>query len=200
MQFRDVVRRRRMVRAFTDEPVDPRALDRVLDAANRAPSAGFSQGQAWLVLTDEADRERFWGMQSDAGDTVWAGEGTRHAPVVVVPLASADVYLDRYAEPDKGWTDRDEGRWPVPYWYVDTGMAAENLLLAVVDEGLGALFFGIPTPLWAVFRSTFEVPESWDPVGAVAIGHPDDRDREPRASGHTRARRDLDEVVHRGRW
>lgn len=200
MQFRDVVRQRRMVRVFTDEPVSPDVLDRLLDAANRAPSAGFSQGQAWLVLTDPADLDRFWSMESDGGETVWAGEGTRHAPVVTVPLASADVYLDRYAQPDKGWTDRDEARWPVPYWYVDTGMAAENLLLAVVDEGLGALFFGLPTPLWPAFRATFGVPDTWDPVGAVAVGHPGDRDAEPRASGHTRRRRRLDEVVHHGRW
>jgi nitroreductase len=105
-----------------------------------------------------------------------------------------------YAEDDKGWTDRDEDRWPVPYWYVDTGMAAENLLLAVVDEGLGALFFGIPRPLWDVFRFTFGVPATWDPVGAVALGHPGDPAAEPRSSGHTRPRRTLDEVVHRGRW
>lgn len=199
MEFADVVRRRRMVRVFTDEPVAPAVLDRLLDAANRAPSAGFSQGQSWLVLTDPADRERFWSLR--AGDEeLWAGDDTRRAPVVVVPLASADVYLDRYAEDDKGWTDRDEARWPVPYWYVDTGMAAENLLLAVVDEGLGALFFGIPTPLWGGFREAFGIPDAWDPVGAVAIGHPGDRAVEPRASGHTRRRRTLEEIVHRGRW
>ena len=199
MEFAEVVRRRRMVRSFRDDPVDGQVLDRVLDAANRAPSAGFSQGQAWLALTDAADLDRFWSLR--AGDEeMWAGDATRRAPVVVVPLANKDVYLDRYAESDKGWTDRAEDRWPVPYWYVDTGMAAENLLLAVVDEGLGALFFGIPTPLWGPFRETFGVPEAWDPVGAVALGHPGDPGAEPRASGHTRRRRTLDEVVHRGRW
>ena len=199
MEFSEVVRGRRMVRVFTEDPVDADVLDRILDTANRAPSAGFSQGQAWLVLTEPGDRERFWSLRA-GDDEMWADDGTRRAPVVVVPLANKHVYLDRYAEADKGWTDRDEARWPVPYWYVDTGMAAENLLLAVVDEGLGALFFGIPTPLWAAFRAAFGVPEAWDPVGAVAIGHPGDRAVEPRASGHTRRRRTLDEVVHRGRW
>ena len=199
MEFAEVVRGRRMVRVFTDQPVAPDVLERVLDAANRAPSAGFSQGQAWLVLTEQDDRDRFWSLR--AGDEeMWAGDDTRRAPVVAVPLANKDVYLDRYAEPDKGWTDRSEEHWPVPYWYVDTGMAAENLLLAVVDEGLGALFFGIPTPLWDAFREAFDVPAGWDPVGAVALGHPGDPAAEPRASGHTRRRRTLDEVVHRGRW
>ena len=199
MEFVEVVRRRRMVRSFADRPVAPDVVDRLLDAANRGPSAGFSQGQAWLVLTEPADREAFWSLR--AGDEeMWASEATRRAPLVVVPLANKDVYLDRYAEPDKGWTDRAEDRWPVPYWYIDTGMASENLLLAVVDEGLGALFFGIPRPLWDAFRVAFGVPGAWDPIGAVAIGHPGDPADEPRASGHTRPRRDLDEVVHRGRW
>lgn len=199
MQFSDVVRQRRMVRAFTGDLVDPAALDRCLDAANRAPSAGFSQGQAWLVLTDPHDRARFFGMRSPDGEEVWAGEAVERAGAVVVPLANKDVYLDRYAEPDKGWTDRAEDRWPVPYWYIDTGMASENLLLAVVDEGLGALFFGLSRPLWETFRSTFGVPDAWDPIGTVAIGHPGGGD-EPRGSGHTRPRHPLDEVVHRGRW
>lgn len=55
--------------------------------------------------------------------------------MVVVPFACKNDYLDRYAEPDKGWTDRDESRWPVPYWYIDTGMAALNMLHAAVAEG-----------------------------------------------------------------
>ena len=65
------------------------------------------------------------------------------APLVIVPMSAKRVYLDRYAEPDKGWTDRDEQRWPVPFWHIDTGMAALLILLTVVDEGLGALYFGI---------------------------------------------------------
>ena len=56
------------------------------------------------------------------------------AQLVIVPLACKDVYLDRYARPEKGWTDKDESRWPVPYWYIDTGFTALLILLAVVDE------------------------------------------------------------------
>jgi nitroreductase len=62
MEFQEVVRLRRMVRTFTDEPVPQAALDRILGNALRGPSAGFSQGQAFLVLTDAADRERFWAV------------------------------------------------------------------------------------------------------------------------------------------
>ena len=91
------------------------------------------------------------------------------APLVIVPLASKDVYLSRYAEPYKGWTDLDEARWPVPYWYIDTGFAALLILLAVVDEGLGAVFFGPPE--FADFRAAFGVPGQWTPIGAIAVCH-----------------------------
>ncbi|MGH3206322.1 MAG: nitroreductase family protein, partial [Trebonia sp.] len=112
MEFQEVVRQRRMVRTFTDEPVPQAALDRILGNALRGPSAGFSQGQAFLVLTDAADRERFWGV---AGAAIAPSAQT--APLVIVPMSCKRVYLDRYAQADKGWTDRDEARWPVPFWH-----------------------------------------------------------------------------------
>ena len=59
------------------------------------------------------------------------------APVIVMShgyAAVKEMYLDRYAEPDKGWTDRDEGRWSAPYWWVDAGMAAMAMLLRAVSD------------------------------------------------------------------
>ena len=64
--------------------------------------------------------------------------------MVIIPCSSKAAYLDRYAEPDKGWTDLDEARWPVPFWHMDAAMASLLILLTAVDEGLGACFFGIP--------------------------------------------------------
>src|ERR1700728_4994074 len=126
-----------MVRRFTDEPVPAESLDRILRNAMRGPSAGFSQGQAFLVLTGE-DLKRFWEVAgAAAADTVTS------APLVIVPMSSKRVYLDRYALPDKGWTDRDEARWPVPFWHIDTGMATLLILQTAVDEGLGGVDFGI---------------------------------------------------------
>ena len=52
MDLPDVILRRRMVRHFSPDPVDPAALDRILDLARHAPSAGFTQGQSFLVITD----------------------------------------------------------------------------------------------------------------------------------------------------
>src|SRR2546429_2834065 len=137
MEFQEVVRRRHMVRRFTAEPVPDTSVQRLLHNAVRGPSAGFSQGQAFLVLTS-ADLKRFWAVAGDA-----AHPSVQTAPLVIVPLSSKRIYLDRYALPDKGWTDRDETRWPVPFWHIDTGMATLLILQTAVDEGLGALYFGI---------------------------------------------------------
>ncbi|MGW4800329.1 nitroreductase family protein, partial [Nonomuraea sp. NPDC004297] len=117
-----------------------------------------------------------------------------------VLLASKTMYLDRYVQSDKGWTDRDESRWPVPYWYIDTGFMALLMLLTSVDEGLGAKFFGIMPPFVAAFRERFGVPGHYDPIGAVAIGHRDyTLDPDPPWQPKIK-RRPLEEIVHRGSW
>jgi nitroreductase len=208
MEFQEVVRRRRMVRRYDpDRPVDPAVVDRMLANAVRAPSAGFSQGWAFLVLDEPADVARFWAATTPAASAPgeeaespsrWLA-GMRTAPVVVVPLSHKDAYLDRYAQPDKGWTDRDEARWPVPYWHVDTGMAALLILQTAVDAGLGACFFGIPADRVGAFRAEFGVPEAYQPIGAITVGH---RVADAGATGSPgrRARRTPEEVVHRGGW
>ena len=94
-----------------------------------------------------------------------------HAPVVVIPCSSKAAYLKRYAQPDKGWTDEDEARWPVPFWHIDTGMAALLILQTVTDAGLGACYFGIPPERVAAVRDAFAIPETFDPIGAITIGH-----------------------------
>lgn len=198
MEFQEVVRRRRMVRNFADRPVDPAAVERVLGNAIRAPSAGFSQGWAFLLLDRPADVGRFWAAATppDAGTDTWSA-GMRRAPVITVALSSKDAYLDRYAEPDKGWADRDEARWPAPYWHIDTGMAVLLMLLTATDEGLGACFFGIPPDRVPAFRAEFGVPDDHTPIGAIALGH---RVADRPSPSLRRGRRPLSDVVHRGHW
>ncbi len=199
MEFADVVRRRRMVRDYDPtRPVPPEVRERLLEHALRAPSAGFSQGWAFLVLEDAADRELFWSVTASTGAPDGWLTRMRRAPLLIVPLSDKQAYLDRYAEPDKGWTDRDESRWPVPYWDVDTGMASLLMLLTAVDEGLGACFFGIPAERLRAFREAFGVPDRLRPVGVVSVGYPGAGDR--RSPSLRRGRRAFDEVVHQGRW
>jgi nitroreductase len=203
MEFREVVRRRRMVRRFDpDRPVPGPALDEVLYAAQRAPSAGFSQGWDFVVLTEAADRQGFWDatrdpdLPDDAPVDGWLA-GVSAAPVLVLCLSDPDTYLDRYAEPDKGWADRDPARWPVPYWDVDTGMAVMLMLLAAVDQGLGALFFGIPPVRHEQVRRAHGIPDNRRLVGVVALGHELTRTE---GSSRSRARRTPADVVHWGHF
>ena len=199
MEFAEVVRRRRMVRDYDpDRPVPAEVRERLLAHALRAPSAGFSQGWAFLVLETSDERDRFWTATTDEGAPDGWLTRMRRAPLLIVPLSHKAAYLERYAEPDKGWTDRDESRWPVPYWDVDTGMASLLMLLTAVDEGLAACFFGVPPERIAGFRSAFGVPGGYTPIGCVSVGYNGTEDR--RSPTLRRSRRGVEEVVHRGRW
>jgi nitroreductase len=197
MEYREVIRRRRMVRHYTDEPLEPDAVDRIVASALRAPSGGYSQGWAFLTLTEAADRERFWPF---VPTSLAPAPGLRNAPLIVVAMAHKDVYLDRYTEPDKGWDDRAEERWPVPYWYVDTGMAALLMLLTAVDEGLGACLIGILPEHMGAFKAEFGIPDELSPIGAVTVGRRSpDEPPVPRKRFDER-RRPQAEVIHRGQW
>jgi nitroreductase len=208
MEFAEVVRRRRMVRHYDPErPVPPEVVDRIVRQGLRAPSAGFSQGWGFLVLTEPADRDRYWSSttEGDLGDAVtdaaWKGEWLtrmRTAPVLIVCLANKSVYLDRYAQPDKGWTDRDESHWPVPYWDIDTGFAALLMHLGAVDEGLGSCFFGLPVTRVRSFKDAFGVPDEFNPIGTLSVGYRAATDK--RSPSLKRGHRPVDEVVHHGRW
>ena len=195
MEFQDVVRRRRMVREFTDEPVSDEAVRRIMRNAQRGPSAGYSQGQAFLVLRGE-EQAPFYGSLHQ----LWAADTVKTAPVLVIAFAVKDAYLDRYAEPDKGWTDRSEDHWPVPFWYIDTGMAVLLILQTAVDEGLGAVYFGIGADDFDPVREEFGVPATHVPIGAIAIGHSAEGEATPGASSRTRKRRPFEDAVHFGRW
>ena len=209
MELVDVLARRRMVRRYDSAaPVEAESVEAVLAAALRAPSAGFAQGVSLLVLVAPEERARFWaattGVPEDALEAEGAPanrwlDGMRTAPVLVLVLTSREAYLDRYAEPDKGWTDRDEDRWSAPYWFVDAGMAAMAMLLRAVDLGLGACFFGVPVDRVEAVHAAFAVPADQLGVGVVSLGHPA-ADRGSRGSPAVRPRRPADEQIHRGAW
>jgi nitroreductase len=199
LEFAEVIRRRRMVRTYTAEPVPRTLVDRVVDAARRAPSAGYTQGGAFVVLEGEAQTRPFWELTTTGPPTPggrW--ERLRAAPVVILPLAHKAAYLARYGEPDKARAglDREEA-WPVPYWDIDVAFAVMAMLLAATDLGLGALFFGI-------FRGEEEllghlrVPAGYRPIGAVSLGWPAPGD--PASPSLARGRRSRDDVVHYGGW
>lgn len=198
LEFEKVVRRRRMVRNYADEPVSPDAIERIVRVARRAPSAGFSQGQSFVVVTDAALRRKIADLAREpeyveAGFDPWISR----PPVIVVCCTSERVYRDRYREPDKLGPGGEEIEWPVPYWYVDAGCSMVLLLLAAVNEGLAAGFLGMHAEGYAGVRELLSIPEEVTPIGLVTIGHPaPDR----RSGSLERGWKPEDQVVHRERW
>lgn len=199
MELEQVVRRRRMVRRFQpDRQVPSPVLRRIAELALRAPSAGFSQGWDFVVLQDRDDRDAFWRATTDDGPPDAWLRGVRTAPTLIVCCSDPQAYLRRYAEPDKPWHDQDTSHWPVPYWDVDTGMAALLMLLGAVDEGLGGLFFGVDRDRRAAVHAALGIPSDRTIVGVVALGYSDQR--RPSGSTRTRRRRTVEEAFHSGRF
>src|SRR5262245_8625185 len=121
MEFQEVVRRRRMVRSFESTPLPREVVERIVANAQRAPSAGFSQGWGFLVLEGSLETRAYWDAVGPAEAEKFRWQELFNAPLLIVCLSNKSAYLDRYAEADKGWTDRAEARWPAPYWDIDTG-------------------------------------------------------------------------------
>ena len=195
MEFLEVVARRRMVRNYTGSPVDREVLARIVETGRRSPSAGFSQGQAFVVVTDEADRRAIAEL---AGEAAYVEAGfdpwISRAPAHVVVCVSEEAYRRRYREADK-MVDGREMEWPVPYWWVDAGAALQNLLLAAVDAGLAAGFLGIHA--LPGLKDLLGIPGEYTPIGVVTVGHP----APDRTSGSLRRGwRSAAEVIHWGRW
>lgn len=198
--FADVVRSRRMTRAFTRDPIERAVLDDLVDLASRSPSAGKTQGWHAVVL-DGDHPQRFWEITLPGEKrSTFRWNRLVEAPVVVLPLADPDAYVRRYSEPDKARTGLGEGAgaWPVPYWTVDASMAVMTLLLAAEDVGLGALFFGVFHGE-AEVRAEFGIPDRLQLLGALAVGHPHPDDDDPGRSA-TRRRRPPSEIIHRNGW
>jgi nitroreductase len=183
-----------MVHDFDPRPIPADALDRILESALHAPSAGFSQGLALIVLDDPDQLRWFW-------ETVEESAPAAPPTAIVIPIPDKRAYLERYSLPDKGGPDGDfakEAGWPVPYWDIDAGMASMLMLLKAVDEGLGAWFFGFTKGEKELVEG-LRVPDGLRPIGAIGFGYKAAGDRKA-GSSVTIPRRSISDVVHRGRW
>jgi nitroreductase len=178
MEFEQVVRQRRMVRNFKSDPVERRSIERILDLARRAPSAGFTQGQSFVVVTDPEIKLKIAEL---CGEKHYTQAGFHPfisgAPVLIVPCTSEAAYHRRYQEADKVQEDGSEIEWPVPYWYMDIGCSVMTILLGVVDEGLAAGFAG--THDLDGLRSLLGLSGEVTPVGVIPVGHPAPDKRSP---------------------
>jgi nitroreductase len=202
MDFDDVVRKRRMTRHFSPDAIPASLLDELLATGTRAPSAGFTQGIDLVVLTGEAARARFWQSASDQSwrERAESATGLVAAPAIVLPVADPQAYADRYHDVDKASSllfSRDVDRWPVPYWLVDAAYASMLILLGATAKGLGALFFQLHASDSAVCEA-LSIPTTRQLIGAIALGYP--AHSELSGSPTRRARRPLEDVLHRDGW
>jgi len=182
-----------MVRAYAPEPIDPAAIERIVATVRRAPSAGFSQGQRLLVVTDGATRRAIGEL---LGDRQWVTD----APVLVVVGVREDDYHDRYRKPDK-LVEGDEIEWPIPYWHFDAGAAAMLILLAAIDEGYAAGLFGVFVEAMQPFKDLLNIPDDVAVACCITIGKPaDDSSWDALTSRLTQARKPVDDLVHWEHW
>jgi nitroreductase len=201
MELDEAIRGRAMVRSFASDPVDPVAVDRLLHAALRSPTAGNTGGTAWVVLEGPGQTSLYWQATTDEEwrRTSRRWEGLERAPVLLLAYAAPDAYVARYAEGDKSRSGLGVGTeaWPVPYWFGDAAFGVMAVLLAAVDAGLGACILGNFRGEGALAAS-LGVPAGWRLFGAVALGYPDGADHpSPSLSRH----RPPDEArIRRGRW
>ena len=196
MEFTEVVFKRRMVRNFTDEPVALETIERILQLARHAPSAGFTQGQSFVLVTRPDLKKAFANL---CGEESYAARGFHpwisQAPVLVVACTSEEAYHQRYRESDKVKDDGTEIEWPIPYWHMDAGCAVMVLLLAVVNEGLAAGFTG--THDLDGLRAVLGIPAGVTPVGVIPIGH---RAPDVPSPSLKRGRKPDEEYVHHEGW
>jgi nitroreductase len=195
MEFREVLRRRRMVRRFLPQAVPADAMRRILSTVQHVPTAGFSQGIELVVLDAPDQLERFWTITSPRHGRRGTGVPAGSPPVIILPFSDKGAYLRRYSRADKAGLGMDvEEGWPVPYWDIDTSMAVMTILLAAVDEGLGGWFFGIFDGERELLR-LLGVPRGPRLLGAIGLGHPDLS--EP---VYSLRHRPVEDYVHQGRW
>jgi nitroreductase len=198
VEFRDILKRRRMHRAFLPDPLPDEQVERIANVIRHAPSGGFSQGSSIVVVTDQAKREE---IAAAFGDEHYSLNGRNFivdAPVHMVISANESLYHERYNKPDKlAATGGVEVTWPVPYWFVDAGALMMLVLMAAIDEGLASAFIGHPDQK-RIFDELLGLPEDVVPIGLALMGKPGDAP--PPSSRMRSARRSLDDLVHWGRW
>jgi nitroreductase len=203
MEFRDILAKRRMHREYVPEPIPPESIERIVSTIRRAPSGGFSQGASVVVVTDPELRAAIVGARrADLPPDYQGGrDWMADAPVFLVICTNEEHYHRRYQEADKlAVGGGREIRWPVPYWFVDAGAYMMLVLLAAIDEGLAAAFWGFPSQE-ARLREMLALPEEVVPIGVASIGKPAPDPSQERASAAFRKRRRPDdEVIHWERW
>ena len=172
MEFADVVMQRRAVRRFEDGGVDRDVIDRIARLAQRTPSAGFSQGQRLVVVTEPERRREVARIYGEEEYAATFGPWVSECAAQFIPCVSEAIYHRRYQEPDKLQEGGAEIDWPIPYWWVDIGATMQNVMLAAVNEGLGCGFIGADRAGIDALKAYLGIPEEFEPIGVMPVGRP----------------------------
>ena len=203
MDLKEILKRRRMVRAYEPEPISRETIERIVGTVRRAPSAGFSQGQRLVVVTDAGTRQRIADLLEEASPAPRSTatlEQWLNAPVLIVVGVREDDYHDRYRKSDK-LIDGAELEWPIPYWHFDAGAAAMLILLAAIDEGYAAGLFGVFVDAIKPFKELLHIPDDIAVACCITIGRPaDDSNWSAMSSRLTQKRKSVDDLVHWEHW
>jgi nitroreductase len=172
MEFSEVVMKRRAVRRFEDGGVDRAVIERIARLAQRTPSAGFSQGQRLVVVTEPDVRREVARIYGEDPNDELFGPWISQCAAQFIPCVSEDIYHRRYQEADKLDEDGREIDWVIPYWWVDIGATMQNVMLAAVAEGLGSGFAGGPAESIEELKTSLGIPDEFTPIGVMPVGKP----------------------------
>jgi FMN reductase [NAD(P)H] len=191
-----------MVRNYEPEPIPGETIERIVGTIRRAPSAGFSQGQRLVVVTDAETRRTLAQLAGEEEHYVPSGldPWISRAPVHILVCVRESDYHERYRRPDKVDERGEEIAWPVPYWWFDAGAAAMLILLAAIDEGLAAGVVGAPRDRLDRMAELLGVPDDVAVGALVTVGRPAPDRSDELSSRGTYPRKALDELVRWERW